>query len=336
MIERPRCLPGLSLLAWSVAVLMWGPAANITAADFKDPTAKPEATEKGLGFAQHADRLTITAAGRPLAEFVFDDPLIRRPYVANVRLKSQRQVTRRHPPVEGKDATDHADMHPGIWLAFGDISGHDFWRNQGRIEHLRFVQPPAIDNGIVRFTTESRFVGKEGEALGRMLNRLTARESTSGWRLTWETTLSADSGELVLGDQEEMGFGARVATEMTQKNGGVIRNSEGQQTANATWGQPAAWCDYSGVVDGVPCGVTLMSGPVNFRRSWWHNRDYGVFVANPFGRAAMKQGERSRIVVKAGEPLTLLFAAAFHEGTAHSPAAEYDAFVQSLQTAPEK
>ena len=27
-----------------------------------------------------------------------------------------------------------------------------------------------------------------------------------------------------------------------------------------------------------------MPAPSNFRTSWWHNRDYGVFVANPFGR----------------------------------------------------
>gem|GEM_PF-594612 len=43
--------------------------------------------------------------------------------------------------------------------------------------------------------------------------------------------------------------------------------------------------------------MTLLAAPANLRGSWWHNRDYGVFVANPFGRAAMKQGDRSKVRV---------------------------------------
>jgi len=47
-----------------------------------------------------------------------------------------------HPPRAGKDSTDHDRMHPGIWLGFGDVSGVDFWRNRGRMEHVRFAEPP--------------------------------------------------------------------------------------------------------------------------------------------------------------------------------------------------
>jgi hypothetical protein len=46
---------------------------------------------------------------------------------------------------------------------------------------------------------------------------------------------------------------------------------------------------------------------------WWHNRDYGVFVANPFGREAMKQGERSSIAPEPGQSMTLRFGAYLHE-----------------------
>ena len=54
-------------------------------------------------------------------------------------------------------------------------------------------------------------------------------------------------------------------------------------------------------MDGKPIGITLLTDPKSFRPSWWHNRDYGVFVANPFGRAAMKQGDKSAVTVKRGE-----------------------------------
>ena len=32
-----------------------------------------------------------------------------------------------------QDLDDHPTMHPGLWLAFGDINGADFWRNKGRV-----------------------------------------------------------------------------------------------------------------------------------------------------------------------------------------------------------
>ena len=50
-----------------------------------------------------------------------------------------------------------------------------------------------------------------------------------------------------------------------------------------------------------------MPHPENFRRSWFHARDYGLLVANPFGRNAFTGGEKSRIVVKEGETLRLRF-----------------------------
>lgn len=59
-------------------------------------------------------------------------------------------------------------------------------------------------------------------------------------------------------------------------------------------------------------GVTLMPDPANFRPSWWHNRNYGLMVANPFGRKAMKHGETSRITVKKSETFRLRFSVLSH------------------------
>ena len=55
-----------------------------------------------------------------------------------------------------------------------------------------------------------------------------------------------------------------------------------------------------------------MPAPANFRRSWFHNRDYGLMVANPFGRKAMEQGDTSRMEVKRGERLRLNFGVLLH------------------------
>jgi hypothetical protein len=56
-----------------------------------------------------------------------------------------------------------------------------------------------------------------------------------------------------------MGFGARVATAITEKNGGVITSSSGLHTAKRTWGLPAEWCDVSGTMDSQRVGIVLMA-----------------------------------------------------------------------------
>lgn len=274
------------------------------------------ATTAGFAFEQNEDRLRITHSGQPVADFVFRDDKILRPYFANISVLGGGKVTRNHPPIAGLDATDHDTMHPGLWLAFGDISGADFWRNKGRIEHVRFTELPAVNNDRLSFATECRLRTADGQSVCSLTNRITLAARTAGWLLVWDATFRSDDGEFTFGDQEEMGFGARVATALTEKNGGEILNAHGVKTAKATWGQSAAWCDYSGVVDGRRLGIMLMPDPANFRPSWWHNRDYGVFVANPFGREAMKQGGKSAVTVKRGEPFRLRFGAWLHSAPA--------------------
>lgn len=266
------------------------------------------ASEGTWSCAESSDRLAITLAGERVTEFVFQDERVLRPYFANLRVPGGIQVTRNHPPVAGVDATDHDTMHPGVWLAFGDINGADFWRNKGRIEHVRFVQTPSAGEGRLTFATECRLVDGD-DTIGMLTNRFALRPEAGGWLLEWEAEFAAHLGDLTFGDQEEMGFGARVATALTEKNGGLITSSSGRTMAGDTWGQAADWCDYSGSLDGRRAGILLMADPANFRPSWWHNRNYGLMVANPFGRKAMEQGERSAVIVKQGENLRLRFGA---------------------------
>lgn len=280
--------------------------------EFGEASEATVQADRRLSVQMVADKLVITCAEQPVAEYVFRDPKILRPYFANVYSPSGIKVTRNHPPRDG-DATDHDTMHPGIWLAFGDMSGQDYWRNKARVEHRRFVEEPKTHDGAITFATESDLLKSSGERLCRSVNRFTIRPESSSWLIIWDATFHADDGDFLFGDQEEMGFGARVATRLTEKGGGTITNSKGLTTAGKTWGQPASWCDYSGSVEGKQAGITLLASPSNFRDCWWHNRDYGVFVANPFGRAAMKQGDRSTVTVTQGKTFRIAFAAAVHD-----------------------
>jgi hypothetical protein len=57
-----------------------------------------------------------------------------------------------------------------------------------------------------------------------------------------------------------------------------------------------------------------MAARDNIRPSWFHARDYGLIVANPFGRKALTKGDESRIVVPRGEAFRLRFAVYLHGG----------------------
>lgn len=313
---------------WFVAcVIVWLSAASLFGAPAEPltPSSIADSASGVFHFEEQNDRLRISLDGKPIVDFVFRDPRILRPYFSNARLVNGVQVTRNHPPVEGQDAVDHDTMHPGLWLGFGDLSGQDFWRNKATMEHVRFVQPPAIVDGRLMFANECLLKTDSGKPLCLLTNKISLTAQNNGWMLTWTAEFRADQGPIIFGDQEEMGFGARVATSITEKNGGLIRSSTGKQTAKETWGQPADWCDYSG--SGPEAGgIMLMASDQNFRQSWWHNRDYGVFVANPFGREAMKQGPRSALTVEKGNTLQITFGALIHDGQDFDRSAVYQDF----------
>jgi len=293
-----------------------------------DPHVVQDGADR-LAFHSLEDRLQIGLDGESIVDFVFRDKNILRPYFSNAKLSQGRLLTRNHPPIPGTDAVDHDRMHPGIWLGFGDINGEDFWRNKATMEHNRFIGEPRLETGRLRFATESLLRAANGSAMGTVQHHLGVIPRPSGWLLVWRAVFIADQGPLTFGDQEEMGFAARVATPLTEQQGGKIRNSRGQVSAAATWGQPAAWCDYSGG-ESTAGGILLLSGGDNFRESWWHNRDYGVMVANPFGRAAMQQGPPSEVTIAAGESLTLAFGALLHEQAEIDFEDEWAAFEESL------
>ena len=143
-------------------------------------------------------QLRISLSGKPIVEFVFRDDKILRPYFSNARLLNGLKVTRNHPPIEGVDELDHSHLHPGIWLAFGDINGDDFWRNKAAMEHVRFVSEPTIKDGDLRFATECRLKTSDGKPLCLLTNEYTMTARPNGWLLIWSAEFRADKQDRCL------------------------------------------------------------------------------------------------------------------------------------------
>jgi hypothetical protein len=287
--------------------------------------ASAVSAEVRVAFVEGQGRLAIVIDGLPVAVYCYEDSQIPRPYFAHVRAPSGIQVTRHHPPIEGQDRVDHGTLHPGIWMAFGDISGRDYWRLSARVRHAEFTEQPAGGPGSGSFTVRNQYLDRENETgvVCEELARYTFMARPAGYLLLWDSTFSSDR-EFTFGDQEEMGLGFRVATPLRSDQrgeGGLapgtgrILDSEGRRNGEQVWGNTADWCDYSGTVSGQRVGIAVFCHPKNFRASRFHARDYGFLAVNPFGQQAFGQGEKSAVVVRPGEKLRLRFGLLIHSGS---------------------
>jgi putative heme-binding domain-containing protein len=300
------------------------------------PPEPAPAGKDEVRFEQPPGKVIVRIGGQATATYVSDDPKITRPYFAHLHAPGGTQVTRNHPPQKG-DAADHADFHPGLWLAFGDLSGHDSWRLKAKVVHDGFVEKPQGGTGRGSFAVRSRYLSADGKTtVCTDICRCTFHVRPFGHLLVWESTFSSDGGDFTLGEQEEMGLGVRVATPLavSAEKGGRILDSAGRRNGKVVWGRQAEWCDYSGPLGGAFVGVLLMPDPKNTRRCWWHARDYGLLAANPSGSRAAGPGEPARLTVKKEQSLRLRFGVLLHASAKEDdfdPAAAYRDFVDLLQ-----
>ncbi|MBP7051739.1 MAG: PmoA family protein [Phycisphaerae bacterium] len=304
------------------------------------------ATEPGrrIVFQQQEGLLSIRVDDELLATYVYRDKEILRPYFKDVCAPGRVQVTRRHPPKEDADPADHATMHPGLWLAFGDLNGADFWRNKATVEHAGFVEEPRVDRDKGTFTVRNNYVAG-GTVVCREVCTYTFLVQSAGCLILWDSTFQSEQSGLCFGDQEEMGLGVRVATPIMVKpygnhsRPGRILNSEGRRDEKGTWGEPAAWCDYAGWVDDAFVGIMVMPDPRNVSLCRWHTRDYGLMVANPFARSAFKKGPANRTEVASGASFRLRFGILIHAARSEEgfdPAVAHHDYLEAITNGPDR
>lgn len=289
-------------------------------------------------------QMQILVGDEQFATYVWQNDEIPRPYFANIQAPGGKQVTRSHPPDPEADVADHPAFHPGLWLTFGDLSGSDYWRNKANTEYVEDSLRTTSRENAGQFQARFQYRDQQDpqEVVCQELFRCRIVPRNSSTLLVWDSTFTGDE-PFHFGDQEEMGLGVRVNTRLRSEDRqrgtiapgtGKIEDAKGRINGDQVWGTASRWCDYSGTIDGKHVGVTLFCHPDNPRPSWFHARDYGLLVANLFGREAFDHGEPSRIEVAPGEEFRLRYGLLFYalaEGESPDFAAVYQDYLQQAK-----
>ncbi len=244
----------------------------------------PHSVAKGVTFTERDKKITVGIDGRHFTTFRYDTTQ-QRPYFFPIHGPNGCQVTRGETLPDSKDHVHHRSLY----VAYGEVNHVDLWsegQHAGRIVHQSFTQK---SEGVVfgKIYTCNSWEDKDGTPI---------MSDTQNFRLyalpedraiiDLDLTFLADQDDVLFGDTKEGGIiTVRVNPQMNASNpSGKIENSFGGINEEETWGKKSHWCDYSGIVDGTPVGVSVFDHLSNPRHpTYWHVRNYGLMGSNIFG-----------------------------------------------------
>ena len=261
----------------------------------------------GVELKQEADKVTVQIDGHLFTEYHFSGA--RRPYLYPVIGPTGGAMTR-HWPLQDDIATEERDHphHKGLWYGHRLVNGIDFWGDtdkpptrMGQQIHDGFVEVKSGDDqGLLR--AKNKWVADDtGDLICTDERTLIFHKGKDGPMIDFNITIKAGAKEVVFQDDKDGIMAIRVPETMRvdkpkakgektpQPGDGHIVTSEGKKDG-AAWGTQGDWCDYYGPVEGKIAGVALFDHPANPRHpTWWHVRTYGLFAANPYGKAQFEQ-----------------------------------------------
>jgi len=117
-------------------------------------------------------------------------------------------------------------------------------------------------------------------------------------------------------------FSARMAADLSVKNGGTMINAEGLKSEKDTFGKNSPWIDFYGKRGEAVEGLAILQHPSNpWYPSPWFTRDYGFMSPTPMYWPANDVAT----IMKKGTVLTLRYRVLVHSGD-HNQAKIAEAF----------
>ncbi|MDX9974565.1 MAG: PmoA family protein [FCB group bacterium] len=218
--------------------------------------------------------------------------------------------------------------HHSLFFGCDKVNGANYWQEgneRGQIVSQGISVSQAAE-GEARFEDVCLWRVPGQEAVIRDARRIRVLAPSESLRyIDFEIGIEA-LVDVVIEKTNHSLFAARMAPELSVKQGGVLVNAEGKSGEKETYGVASPWCDYSGTRDGVTEGLAILQHPSNrWYPSPWFTRDYGFFSPTP-----MEWIEGGKLELKKGETFRLRYRVVVHAGDAQAAdiAGEFEKFVK--------
>ncbi|MFA6241090.1 MAG: PmoA family protein [Candidatus Hydrogenedentales bacterium] len=235
-------------------------------------------------------------------------------------------VTRDWPMGEKEVTEDHVHQK-SFWTAYGNVNGVNCWE-EGDKENLGTQVSVEVTHGSGDgygwIHAKNVWVDQSKKPVVAEEREYRFYPAPARSRIfDVAVTFTATEGDVLFKDTKEGGIVAlRIRDIINEQNGGTITLAGGLSGESVCWGKPAAWCDYSGPIEGAGVrGVTVFDNPENLRYpTRWHVRAYGLLGANCFGLSYFTEKEETRLngdyTIKKGETATFKYRILVHSGNA--------------------
>ncbi len=272
------------------------------------------------------EQVAVTIGGKEFTTFQFGKSLPK-PFFSPVKAADGALLTR---PIVGDDYKGDHPHHKGIWVSVDEVNEIKFWAEKGKIEN-RGVELLSAEGNPAKLKVTNHWLADDGKDV---IVETTTVSIFANRLLTYDIRFKMASGDVNFKDTKEGLFGVRIAESMREDKGsGIVVNADGMNGTKECWGQPSAWVDYTGPIDGKSYGVAVMDHPQNFRKSRYHVRNYGLFSVSPFGEGAYTNGANPKTddVFKKDSELRLRYGIYFHAGDAKTAdvAGTYQMFLKA-------
>lgn len=220
-------------------------------------------------------------------------------------------------PVSGGSITSMRNgtypHHSSLFFGCDLVNGGNYWQEgleRGRIVSLG---PQIIETGGDKAVITDECIWKRPDADCPIKDKrvITICSPADGiYQLDFDIEMEMLMDVEILKTNHSL-FSARIAEDLTVKQGGTMVNSTGDSGEKETFGTPAPWMDFSGPRKTGYEGIAILQHPTSkWYPSKWFTRDYGFMSPTPMW---WPDDDVSRKFVK-GEKIALRYRVIVHGG----------------------
>ncbi len=222
-------------------------------------------------------------------------------------------------PVSGGTVTSMRNgvypHHSSLFFGCDRVNGGNYWQeglDRGRI--VSILGARVVETGGDKAVIEDECIWKRPDAESPIKDKRRITISAPDkdyYQLDFEVEMTMLMDVEILKTNHSL-FSARIATDLTVSQGGVMVNSLGDKGEKETFGKPAPWLDFYGERKSGVEGICIMQHPSSkWFPSKWFTRDYGFMSPTPM----FWPEDDNSICLSKGETVTLKYRIIVHKGT---------------------